>query len=138
MVLVLPCGRENKPVVSPSLSTRRPSSASKSLAEQFLPIVTIHEMLRERATVALDVASELRKHSEAVAKKFVSMFMREIWKPFEDEGAPETDLPAVRDAVERLRPLASDALLAIFARQMTMQIEAAFGDAAERSVPAAR
>jgi hypothetical protein len=43
--------------VSPSLSTRRPSSASKSLAEQFQPIVAIHETLRARATVALDVAA---------------------------------------------------------------------------------
>jgi hypothetical protein len=42
--------------VSPSLSTRRPASASKSLAEQFGPIVAIHEALRERPTVALDVA----------------------------------------------------------------------------------
>ena len=45
----------NPPVVSPSLSTRRPSSASKSLAEQFQPIVTIHETLRQRANVELDV-----------------------------------------------------------------------------------
>jgi formate dehydrogenase maturation protein FdhE len=43
--------------VSPSLSIRRPSAASKSLAEQFQPIVTIHETVRERATVALDVAA---------------------------------------------------------------------------------
>jgi formate dehydrogenase maturation protein FdhE len=43
--------------VSPSLSTRRAPSASKTLAEQFQPIVTIHETLRERATVALDVAA---------------------------------------------------------------------------------
>src|SRR5690348_3048756 len=56
-MLVLPCGRGNQPVVSPSLSTRRAPSASKTLAEQFQPIVTIHETLRERATVALDVAA---------------------------------------------------------------------------------
>jgi DNA-binding transcriptional MerR regulator len=82
--------------------------------------------------VALDVAAELRKHSEAVAKKFVSMFMREIWKPFEDEGAPETDLPAVRDAVERLRPLASDALLAMFQLVMTEVVEDRLGREVER------
>ena len=43
--------------MSPLLSTRRAPAASKSLAEQFQPIVTIHETLRERATVALDVAA---------------------------------------------------------------------------------
>jgi hypothetical protein len=42
--------------VSPLLSTRRPPSASKTLAEQFQPIVTIHETLRVRASVELDVA----------------------------------------------------------------------------------
>jgi DNA-binding transcriptional MerR regulator len=82
--------------------------------------------------VALDVAADLRKHSEAVAKKFVSMFMREIWKPFEDDGAPDTDLPAVRDAVERLRPLASDALLAMFRMVMTEVVEDRLGREVER------
>jgi DNA-binding transcriptional MerR regulator len=82
--------------------------------------------------VALDVAADIRKHSEAVAKKFVSMFMREIWKPFEDDGAPDTDLPAVRDAVERLRPLASDALLAMFQLVMTEVVEDRLGREVER------
>jgi hypothetical protein len=42
--------------VSPSLSIRRPSSASKTLAEQFEPIVAIHDALRQRGHAALDVA----------------------------------------------------------------------------------
>ncbi len=82
--------------------------------------------------VALDVAADLRKHSEAVAKKFVSLFMREVWKPFEDDGSPEHDLPAVRDALERLRPLASDALLAMFQLVMTEAVEDRLGREVER------
>jgi DNA-binding transcriptional MerR regulator len=82
--------------------------------------------------VALDVAVELRKHSEAVAKRFVSLFMKEVWKPFEDDGSPETDLPAVRNAVERLRPLASDALLAMFQLVMTEVVEDRLGKEVER------
>ena len=66
---------------------------------------------RDPAETALEVAAELRKHSDAVAKTFVELFIRQVWKPFEDQGRPEHDLPAVRDALERLRPLASDALL---------------------------
>ena len=84
------------------------------------------------ADVALDVASDLRKHSEAVAKKFVSLFMREVWKPFEDDGSPEHDLPAVRNALERLRPLASDALLAMFQLVMTEAVEDRLGREVER------
>jgi hypothetical protein len=41
----------------------------------------------------------------------------------------------IDESIERLRPLASDALLAIFQARMRGQIEAAFGDMTER-VPA--
>jgi DNA-binding transcriptional MerR regulator len=84
------------------------------------------------AEKALDVASELRKHSGAVAKVFVELFMRQIWKPFEDQGRPETELPEVRDALERLRPLASDALLAMFQLVMTEAVEDRMGREVER------
>ena len=56
----------------------------------------------------------------------------EVWKPFEDQGSPETDLPAVRDALERLRPLASDALLAMFQLVMTEAVEERMGREVER------
>jgi DNA-binding transcriptional MerR regulator len=84
------------------------------------------------AEAALDVAADLRKHSDAVAKTFVSLFIRQIWRPFEERGSPETDLPAVRDAVERLRPLASDALLAMFQLVMTEVVEDRIGREIER------
>jgi DNA-binding transcriptional MerR regulator len=81
---------------------------------------------------ALDVAREIRKHSDAVAKTFVELFVREVWKPFEDQGRPEHDLPRVREAVERLRPLASDALLAVFQLAMTDAVERRVGRELER------
>ena len=58
--------------------------------------------------------------------------MREVWKPFEDEGRPERDLPDVREALERLRPLASDALLAMFQLVMTEVVEDRLGREVER------
>jgi len=84
------------------------------------------------AEAALDVAADLRKHSDAVAKTFVSLFIRQIWRPFEDRGSPEHDLPAVREAIERLRPLASDALLAMFQLVMTEVVEERIGREVER------
>jgi DNA-binding transcriptional MerR regulator len=84
------------------------------------------------AATALDVAAELRKHSAAVAKTFVELFIKQIWKPFEDEGRPDHGLPAVRDALERLRPLASDALLAMFQLVMTEAVEDQMGREIER------
>jgi len=84
------------------------------------------------ASTALDVAAMLRKHSDAVAKEFVELFIREIWKPFEAEGRPETRLPEVREALERLRPLASDSLLAVFQLAMSDAVEERFGRELER------
>ena len=81
---------------------------------------------------ALEVAGQLRKHSDAVAKIFAGLFIDQIWKPFEKEGRPENDLPAVRDALERLRPLASDALLAMFQLVMTEVVEDRMGRELER------
>ena len=84
------------------------------------------------AEAALDVAAALRKHSDAVAKTFVNLSIRQIWRPFEDRGSPENDLPAVGDAIERLRPLASDALLAMFQLVMTEVVEDRIGREVER------
>jgi DNA-binding transcriptional MerR regulator len=84
------------------------------------------------AETALDVAEDIHKHATAVAKSFVDLFVKQIWKPFEDQGRPEHDLPAVRDALERLRPLASDALLTMFQLVMTEAVEARMGRELER------
>jgi DNA-binding transcriptional MerR regulator len=84
------------------------------------------------AETALEVAAALRKQSEAVARTFVKLFMEQVWKPFEGQGHPDHDLPAVRDALERLRPLASDALLAMFQLVMTEAVEERMGREFER------
>lgn len=74
---------------------------------------------------AVETAEELRRCSEGVARIFVELFVREIWGPFDKAGRPEEDWPKVREALDRMRPLASDALLAMF--QMTM------GEATEKA-----
>jgi hypothetical protein len=45
---------------------------------------------------------------------------------------PAERWPEIDDAIERLTPLGTDALLAIFNRRMRSQIEAAFGELTER------
>jgi DNA-binding transcriptional MerR regulator len=67
---------------------------------------------------AVQTAEALRRCSESVARTFVELFVREIWEPFDKAGRPEEDWPKVREALDRMRPLASDALLAMF--QITM------------------
>jgi DNA-binding transcriptional MerR regulator len=77
------------------------------------------------ARAAIDTAAELRRCSEGVARTFVDLFVGEIWEPFDRAGRPEADWPKVREALDRMRPLASDALLAMF--QITM------GEATEKA-----
>jgi DNA-binding transcriptional MerR regulator len=81
----------------------------------------------------LEVAEKVKRRSEAIAQAFVDLFLVAIWKPFVDAGRPDEDWPGVREALERLRPLASDAVLASFQRAMTEAVERAFGKELERS-----
>jgi DNA-binding transcriptional MerR regulator len=81
---------------------------------------------------ALDVFEEIENHCDAVARAFVWVFIEEVWRPFQRAGMPSGQWPEIDRAIERLNPLASDALLAIFGRRMSAQIEAAFGEQGER------
>ncbi len=82
---------------------------------------------------ALDVMDKLKRNAQRIAQTFVQLFLEFIWKPFDDAGRPESDWPAVRAALDQLRPLASEALLAGFAPTMTHAVEVAFGKQLDRS-----
>jgi DNA-binding transcriptional MerR regulator len=79
------------------------------------------------AETGLDVIATARRHAEGVAEAYVQLFLNEIWKPFVAAGRPEERWPEVRDALERLRPLAAEVLLAVFGLAMTEATEQAFG-----------
>lgn len=70
---------------------------------------------------AVAVAAKLHDHADAVARAYVDLFTEQIWEPFDKAGRPEEDWHKVLEALEALRPLASDALLAMF--QITMSEE---------------
>ncbi len=76
---------------------------------------------------ALDMMARLRRHTERVAQTFVEIFLQFIWEPFDKAGRPEADWPRVQQALDELRPLASDALIAVFRQTMTSAVEVAFG-----------
>ncbi len=86
-----------------------------------------HELiaLGVSAEAGMATAAKLREHAEGVARAYLDLFIKEIWEPFDRAGQPEEDWPKVREALDRMRPLASDALLAMF--QITM------GDATEKA-----
>jgi len=74
---------------------------------------------------ALATAEKLRRHADGVARTFVDLFVKEVWQPFDRAGRPEGDWPKVREALDRMRPLASDALLAVFQIAMGEAVEKA-------------
>ena len=75
---------------------------------------------------------ELERHCDAVARAFVRLFVTQVWRPFQRADMRAERWPEIDAAIERLRPLATDALLAIFSRRMESQIETAFGEITQR------
>jgi DNA-binding transcriptional MerR regulator len=73
----------------------------------------------------LEVADKLRRQADAASRTFVDLFVKEIWEPFEKAGRPEEDWPKVREALDGMLPLASDAVLAMF--------QIAMGEATEKA-----
>jgi DNA-binding transcriptional MerR regulator len=72
---------------------------------------------------ALVTAEKLRRHADGVARAFVELFVKEVWKPFDSAGRPERDWPRMSEALERMRPLAAGALLATFQIAMGEAVE---------------
>jgi DNA-binding transcriptional MerR regulator len=76
---------------------------------------------------ALELAGRLRRRADDVAELYTRLFLETIWKPFEAAGHPDERWPEIQAALERLRPLAAEALLAAFQLAMDDAIETAFG-----------
>ena len=83
-------------------------------------------------SAALAVVEEIERHSDSVSRSFVKLFLREVWKPFAQADMPAERWPEIEKAVERLRPLASEALMTIFQQRLSTQIEEAFSEIALR------
>ncbi len=76
------------------------------------------------ASHVLAVGEAIRKHTSAIAKEFVRLFMQDVLDPIrENERFSEESLLRAQEAVERLRPLASEAVLASFGQVMTEAVE---------------
>jgi DNA-binding transcriptional MerR regulator len=81
---------------------------------------------------ALAILEDIERHCDSVSRAFVKLFLREVWKPFQQADMPPDMWPEIEEAIERLRPIASEALLAIFQQRMSTQIEGAFGEITRR------
>jgi len=105
--LLRPLGEGRFEVISPRLQ-----QAGAELAALGVPLEK-----------SLEVLARIRRHSRGVAKTFIELFLESVWEPFDRAGRPEEDWPRVREALERLRPLASEALLSVFQMVMSEAVE---------------
>ena len=80
----------------------------------------------------LEVASDLRRHADGVARAYVDLFLDAVWKPFDAAGRPPEEWPKVQEALQRVRPLAAESLLAMFQLVMTERVDEAVGREIER------
>jgi DNA-binding transcriptional MerR regulator len=76
---------------------------------------------------ALVLVERVSRDADSIARAFTKLFLKELWEPFDEEGQPAERWDELIEAVDSLRPLASEALLALFKQRMTSQLESAFG-----------
>jgi DNA-binding transcriptional MerR regulator len=101
-----------------------PSPALMRDAEQVVALgIPIH--------AALMLVERVSRDADSIARAFTKLFLKELWEPFEQAGRPDERWDELIEAVGSLRPLASEALLALFKQRMTTQLESAFGKVIE-------
>lgn len=66
----------------------------------------------------LEFTAQVREHADGIAQLYVELFLQTVWLPFEQAGRPREGWPEVQEALDRLQPLASESLLAIFGMAM--------------------
>jgi DNA-binding transcriptional MerR regulator len=102
-----------------------PSPALLRAAEQVVALgIPMH--------AALVLVERISRECDSVARDFTKLFLRELWQPFDEAGQPDEGWDELIEGVDGLRPLASEALLALFKLRMTSELERAFGRVIER------
>lgn len=76
-----------------------------------IPLAAVHDQLEA-----------LREDMERVAGRFVALFEDHVWRPFAQAGMPADRLPAVTEALRRLRPLAQESVRAVLAEAMQRNV----------------
>jgi DNA-binding transcriptional MerR regulator len=97
-----------------------PSPALLDAAEQVVALgIPMH--------AALVLVERVSRDCDSISRGFTKLFLRELWEPFDEAGQPDEGWDELIEGVDSLRPLASEALLALFKLSMTTQLEDAFG-----------
>jgi DNA-binding transcriptional MerR regulator len=86
----------------------------------------------------LALQRDINRHVAAVAKAFVRLYVEHVWHPFVVKGQPEELWPGVKDALDRLQPLAGQALQATFRLAMDKAVAGAVGSELAGTPPRTR
>jgi hypothetical protein len=81
---------------------------------------------------SIEFTATVREQADRLAQTYVDLFLETVWTPFEQAGRPHEGWPAVREALERMHPLASESLLTIFGMAMKDAVERESARAIER------
>lgn len=76
---------------------------------------------------ALQAHRHIRGLCEQIAEYEVGLFVEHVWRPFERAGYPEERWSQIAEAIEELRPLSAEGLVAIYAPAMADAVEQRLG-----------
>ena len=107
--VLLPVGADRFEAPAPSLV-----EAAAELAERGVPVEH-----------ALETVGKVRANCERVAREFIRLFVDDVFRPFEAEGMPAERWPEIGEAIERLRPMSAQVVLAVYQLTMSKEVERA-------------
>ena len=97
-----------------------PSPTLLDAAEQVMALgISLH--------ATLSLVERVSNDCESISRAFARLYLKELWEPFEKAGQPDDQWQELIDAIDSLRPLASEALLALFKQKMAAELEDTFG-----------
>jgi DNA-binding transcriptional MerR regulator len=93
-------------------------------------LATAEDVVRRGITLphAIELLEYVERHARDVSRQFVKLFLEDVWKPFSDAGLPDDRWSDVADSMNELRPLAAQALLTIYRRTLSEEVETTFAD----------
>lgn len=84
---------------------------------------------------SLDVLEQMRRHLEPIAAEFVKLFDEAVLAPWDARGRPADEWPAIRESVDRIRPLAGEAVIAVFHQMMAEVITDRLAEEVDEPTP---
>lgn len=85
---------------------------------------------------ALDVLEMMREHARSIADAFVDLFDETVLAPWDARGRPAEEWAQIRTAIDRMRPLAGEAVLSVFQQAMVDAVADRIADVRPDAVPA--